>query len=127
MPGVLLCADETHRHHSEVDVGSVTSSSSESVSGAPSRLVPGHRMWANRNGRHILGLIEDYNALRKQISEGRKLSRSMDAQLQQCVHTLRLHGSDNKVPSNLLLQLFLVAINVVSIVHVSVCVRPRRC
>lgn len=80
--------------------GSVSSSSGESVSGAPSRLVPGHRMWANRNGRHILGLIEDYNALRKQISEGRKLSRSMDAQLQECLHTLRLQGSDNKVPTN---------------------------
>lgn len=51
-------------------------------------------MWANRNGRHILGLIEDYNALRKQISEGRKLSRSMDAQLQECLHTLRVQGSD---------------------------------
>uniref|UniRef100_UPI0037E92329 CDK5 regulatory subunit-associated protein 2 isoform X4 n=1 Tax=Semicossyphus pulcher TaxID=241346 RepID=UPI0037E92329 len=87
--------DERHRTHS--DVGSLSSSSSESVSGAPSRLVPGHRMWANRSGRHILGLIEDYNALRKQISEGRKLSRSMDAQLQECLHTARQHGSDNKV------------------------------
>lgn len=54
-------------------------------------------MWANRNGRHILGLIEDYNALRKQISEGRKLSRSMDTQLQEWLHTLRQQGSDNKV------------------------------
>lgn len=54
-------------------------------------------MWANRNGRHILGLIEDYNALRKQISEGRKLSRTMDTQLQECLHTLRMQGSDNKV------------------------------
>lgn len=54
-------------------------------------------MWANRNGRHILGLIEDYNALRKQISDGRKLSRNMDAQLQDCLHTFRQQGSDNKV------------------------------
>ncbi|XP_041815479.1 CDK5 regulatory subunit-associated protein 2 isoform X3 [Chelmon rostratus] len=89
--------DEKRRAHSEVDGGSVTSSSSDSASGAPSRLVPGHRMWANRNGRHILGLIEDYSALRKQISEGRKLSRSMDTQLQECLHTLRQQGSDNKV------------------------------
>lgn len=89
--------DEKRRTHSEVDGGSFSSSSGDSVSGAPSRLVPGHRMWANRNGRHILGLIEDYNALRKQISEGRKLSRSMDTQLQEWLHTLRQQGSDNKV------------------------------
>ncbi|XP_074545949.1 CDK5 regulatory subunit-associated protein 2 isoform X2 [Halichoeres trimaculatus] len=79
------------------DGGSLSSSSGESASGAPSRLVPGHRMWANRNGRHILGLIEDYNALRKQISEGRKLSRSMDAQLQECLQAVRQQGADNKV------------------------------
>ncbi|XP_070780479.1 CDK5 regulatory subunit-associated protein 2 [Enoplosus armatus] len=89
--------DEKRRAHSEVDGGSFSSSSGDSVSGTPSRLVPGHRMWANRNGRHILGLIEDYNALRKQISEGRKLSHSMDTQLQECLHTLRQEGSDNKV------------------------------
>ncbi|CAI5667291.1 unnamed protein product [Oreochromis niloticus] len=100
---------QTHREHtsihhdvryqslSEVDGGSLSSSSGDSVSGAPSRLVPGHRMWASRNGRHILGLIEDYNALRKQISEGRKLSRSMDTQLQECLHTLQQQGCDNKV------------------------------
>ncbi|KAM6902078.1 CDK5 regulatory subunit-associated protein 2 [Xenentodon cancila] len=84
--------DVKHYGHSEVD-GSVSSGSDDSVSGAPFRLVPGHRMWASRNGRHVLGLIEDYNALRKQISEGRKLSRSMDAQLQECLHTLKQHGS----------------------------------
>lgn len=89
--------DEKHRACLELDGGSVSSSSGDSASGAPSRLVPGHRMWANRNGRHILGLIEDYNALRKQISEGRKLSRSMDAQLQQCLDTLRQQSSDNKM------------------------------
>jgi len=89
-----------HHAHSEVDGGSVSSSSSDSVSGAPSRLVPGHRAWANRNGRHILGLIEDYNALRKQISEGRKLSRSMDTQLQECFYTLKQRGADNKVQTD---------------------------
>nr|XP_020476697.1 CDK5 regulatory subunit-associated protein 2 isoform X3 [Monopterus albus] len=88
--------DEKRHAASEEDGGSVSSSSGDSISGAPSRLVPGHRMWASRSGRHILGLIEDYSALRKQISEGRKLSRSMDTQLQECLHTLRLQGSDNK-------------------------------
>nr|XP_019937555.1 PREDICTED: CDK5 regulatory subunit-associated protein 2 isoform X4 [Paralichthys olivaceus] len=87
--------DEKRRARSEVGGGSFSSSSGDS--GAPSRLVPGHRMWANRNGRHVLGLIEDYNALRKQISEGRKLSHSMDTQLQECLHTVRQQSSDNKV------------------------------
>lgn len=54
-------------------------------------------MWANRNGRHILGLIEDYSALRKQIWDGRKLSRSLIAQLQECVQIFRHSSSDNKV------------------------------
>lgn len=78
---------------SEADDGSISGSSNGSVSGAPFRLVPGHRMWANRNGRHILGLIEDYRALRKQITEGRKLSRSMDTQLQECILSSKQQGS----------------------------------
>ncbi|XP_015238198.1 PREDICTED: CDK5 regulatory subunit-associated protein 2 isoform X2 [Cyprinodon variegatus] len=86
-----------HHFHSEADAVSVCSSSGESISGAPSRLVPGHRMWANRNGRHILGLIEDYNSLRRQISEGRKLSRSMEAQLNECLHVLRQQGPDSEL------------------------------
>lgn len=92
--------DEKRPGHSEADAASahsVSGSSGESVSGAPSRLVPGHRVWANRNGRHVLGLVEDYGALRRQISEGRKLSRGMTAQLQECLHALRQLGSDNQV------------------------------
>lgn len=94
---VSVSSEVKHQAQSENDADSVCSSSEQSVSGAPSRLVPGHRMWATRNGRHVLGLIEDYNALRKQISEGRKLSRSMDAQLHECLHALRQQGSDNQV------------------------------
>ncbi|XP_031711908.1 CDK5 regulatory subunit-associated protein 2 isoform X7 [Anarrhichthys ocellatus] len=93
----VLPEEKCRRAHSEVDGGSFSSSSGDSGSSAPSRLVPGHRIWANRNGRHILGLIEDYNALRKQISEGRKVSRSMDKQLQDSLHTLKQQASDNKV------------------------------
>lgn len=92
-----MFSDVKHCTQSEVDGDSVCSSSCDSASAAPSRLVPGHRMWANRNGRHVLGLIEDYNALRKQISEGRKVSRSMDAQLQECLLTLRQQSSDHEV------------------------------
>ncbi|XP_026542537.1 CDK5 regulatory subunit-associated protein 2 [Notechis scutatus] len=36
------------------------------------RPLPSHCVWADKNGQHILGLIEDYNCLRKQITEGRK-------------------------------------------------------
>ncbi|KAK7896463.1 hypothetical protein WMY93_021788 [Mugilogobius chulae] len=82
------------RQESAVDGGSVSGSSVDSASGAPSRLVPGHRMWANRNGRHVLGLIEDYSALRKHISEGRKLSHSMDTDLQECVRLFKEQCSD---------------------------------
>lgn len=87
--------DEKCRGPSEVEGSSLSSSSGESMSGPPqSRLVPGHRIWANGNGRHILGLIEDYRALRKQISDGRKLSRSLIAQQQECVQIFRQSSSD---------------------------------
>ncbi|NXP35988.1 CK5P2 protein, partial [Leiothrix lutea] len=51
------------------DCASLCSSSSSSGSSrtCTPRLVPGHRMWADRNGRHVLGLIEDYEALRYKI------------------------------------------------------------
>ncbi|KAG7268207.1 hypothetical protein CRUP_022896, partial [Coryphaenoides rupestris] len=58
-------------------------SSSSPSPGPPSRLVPGHRLWASRHGRHVLGLLEDHEALRRQITEGRRLTRHLDAQLQQ--------------------------------------------
>ncbi|XP_029920528.1 CDK5 regulatory subunit-associated protein 2 isoform X2 [Myripristis murdjan] len=87
-------------HHAQLeshDGSHYSGSSGESLSGTPSRLVPGHRLWASRNGRHVLGLIEDYNALRKQISEGRKLTHSMETHLQECLHTLKQQGPDNRV------------------------------
>lgn len=95
--GPAVFPDEKRRGPAEVDGGSLSSSSGDSASGAPSRLVPGHRIWANSNGRHILGLIEDYSALRKQIWDGRKLSRSLAAQLQECVQMFRQPSSE-KVP-----------------------------
>ncbi|XP_050948435.1 CDK5 regulatory subunit-associated protein 2 isoform X2 [Labeo rohita] len=59
-------------------------SSADSGSHAPSRLVPGHRLWADRRGRHVLGLIEDYNALRKQITEAKRLTADLDTQIHDC-------------------------------------------
>ncbi|KAL0163349.1 hypothetical protein M9458_042745, partial [Cirrhinus mrigala] len=32
-------------------------------------------------GRHVLGLIEDYNALRKQITEAKRLTADLDTQI----------------------------------------------
>ncbi|XP_072310730.1 CDK5 regulatory subunit-associated protein 2 [Eucyclogobius newberryi] len=88
-------ARNTHdqKEQSAVDGGSLSGSSVDSSSG-PSRLVPGHRMWANRNGRHVLGLIEDHSALRKHISEGRKLSHCLDTQLQECIELFKEQCSD---------------------------------
>ncbi|XP_074871228.1 CDK5 regulatory subunit-associated protein 2 isoform X2 [Carettochelys insculpta] len=66
-------------HKEDLDSSSQCSSSSSMGTSCTPRLVPGHRMWADKSGRHILGLIEDYNALRKQISEGQKLVSEMEA------------------------------------------------
>lgn len=44
-------------------------------------------MWADKNGRHVLGLIEDYNALRKQISEGQQVLAEMEISLSEVTGT----------------------------------------
>lgn len=44
------------------------------------RLVSGHRLWASKSGRHVLGLFEDYDALWKQICQGQRLLAEMDTQ-----------------------------------------------
>ncbi|XP_053505270.1 CDK5 regulatory subunit-associated protein 2 isoform X8 [Ictalurus furcatus] len=76
---------EMPRQHSHTDPSSAAYDSGSSVrSGSPalSRLVPGHRLWADRHGRHVLGLIEDYSALSKQIREAKRITAAMDKQLQ---------------------------------------------
>ncbi|XP_060550852.1 LOW QUALITY PROTEIN: CDK5 regulatory subunit-associated protein 2 [Pantherophis guttatus] len=45
--------------------------------------VPSHCVWADKNGQHILGLIEDYNCLRKQITEGRKRLAKLELHLKE--------------------------------------------
>uniref|UniRef100_A0A4W4DN43 Centrosomin N-terminal motif 1 domain-containing protein n=1 Tax=Electrophorus electricus TaxID=8005 RepID=A0A4W4DN43_ELEEL len=52
-------------------------------SGSPSRSVPGDGLWASGRGRHMLGLVEDYRALSKQIRRAKRLSTFMDTQLQE--------------------------------------------
>lgn len=61
----------------------------------PSRLVPGHRMWADKHGCHVLGLVEDYNALRKQILEARNVLQEMEAFIDHGVQTAVLDMTDH--------------------------------
>ncbi|XP_067825752.1 myomegalin-like isoform X3 [Heptranchias perlo] len=56
-------------------------SSVENLSHKPSSLIPGHRIWADKNGQYVLGLREDYTVLRKQISKGQLLLHEMDTHL----------------------------------------------
>ncbi|XP_031510323.1 CDK5 regulatory subunit-associated protein 2 isoform X4 [Papio anubis] len=67
---------------SENDMDSLSCDSGSSATSTPcvSRLVAGHRLWASKNGRHVLGLIEDYEALLKQIGQGQRLLAEMDIQ-----------------------------------------------
>ena len=71
----------------DLDSTSHGSSTSSSSTACTPRLVPGHRMWADKNGRHVLGLIEDYNALRKQISEGQQVLAEMEISLREVTGT----------------------------------------
>lgn len=48
-----------------------------------SGLVPGRHLWASKSGCHVLGMIEDYDALCKQIGQGQKLLAEMDIQIQE--------------------------------------------
>ncbi|OXB69163.1 hypothetical protein ASZ78_009639 [Callipepla squamata] len=73
-------------HSASKDDFDCCSTSSSGTSCTP-RLVPGHRMWADKNGRHVLGLIEDYNALRKQISEGQQVLGEMEISLREVTGT----------------------------------------
>ncbi|KAI5612920.1 myomegalin isoform X4 [Silurus asotus] len=87
---LLPQADESSKtemlhQHSHTDPSSAAYDSGSSARGsspALSRLVPGHRQWADRHGRHVLGLIEDYSALSKQIREAKRITAAMDKQLQ---------------------------------------------
>ncbi|XP_063172571.1 CDK5 regulatory subunit-associated protein 2 isoform X3 [Candoia aspera] len=45
--------------------------------------IPSHCVWADKNGQHILGLIEDYNCLRKQVTEGLKWLSDLELPLKE--------------------------------------------
>ncbi|XP_066466807.1 CDK5 regulatory subunit-associated protein 2 isoform X2 [Tiliqua scincoides] len=65
----------------EADGSSQRSSSTSKFPDPPA--VPGHCVWADKNGRHVLGSVEDYNALRKQIAEGRRLLSDVERRLKE--------------------------------------------
>uniref|UniRef100_A0A8C6K219 CDK5 regulatory subunit-associated protein 2 n=1 Tax=Melopsittacus undulatus TaxID=13146 RepID=A0A8C6K219_MELUD len=96
----------------DVDSTSHCSSTSSSSTACTPRLVPGHRMWADKNGRHVLGLIEDYNALRKRISEGQQVLAEMEIPLREVTGT-KLQEPGIKVPEQAALQSFAANIHTV--------------
>ncbi|XP_061056004.1 CDK5 regulatory subunit-associated protein 2 isoform X2 [Eubalaena glacialis] len=67
----------------DMDTLSCDSGSSITSASNMSRLVPGHRLWASKSGCHVLGLIEDYDALCEQIGRGQKLLAEMDIRIQE--------------------------------------------
>ncbi|XP_040195870.1 protein Daple-like [Rana temporaria] len=69
--------------------------SADSLLYTPSRLVPGHKMWADKHGCHVLGLVEDYNALRKQILEAKTVLEETEAFLDHGVQTAVLNMTEH--------------------------------
>nr|XP_009933699.1 PREDICTED: CDK5 regulatory subunit-associated protein 2 [Opisthocomus hoazin] len=110
---ILLAKTGTHSaSRDDLDCTSHCSSASSSSTACTPRLVPGHRMWADKNGRHVLGLIEDYNALRKQISEGQQVLSEMEISLGE-VTGMKLQESGIKVPDQASLHSFSANIHTV--------------
>ncbi|XP_066514417.1 myomegalin-like isoform X1 [Hoplias malabaricus] len=52
--------------------------------------------FANRNGRHAIGHVDDFNALQQQVLEGRGLVQKMEAILQTCLNTALLEVNAGK-------------------------------
>uniref|UniRef100_UPI0037E7AEA3 myomegalin-like isoform X2 n=1 Tax=Semicossyphus pulcher TaxID=241346 RepID=UPI0037E7AEA3 len=59
--------------------------------------------FANRNGRHAIGHVDDFSALQQQILEGRSLVQRMESTLQACLGPPLLEG-DQKQSSELILD-----------------------
>ena len=56
--------------------------------------------FANRNGRHAIGHVDDFGALQQQVLEGRSLVQRMETTLQACLGPPLLEG-DRKQSSEL--------------------------
>lgn len=52
--------------------------------------------FANRNGRHAIGHVDDFGALQQQVLEGRNLVQRMETTLQTCLSPLLLEDSQRK-------------------------------
>ncbi|KAG5286351.1 hypothetical protein AALO_G00013870 [Alosa alosa] len=52
--------------------------------------------FANRNGRHAIGHVDDYSALQQQVLEGKGLVQRMEAALQACLNMTLLEPSTGK-------------------------------
>ncbi|KAM6170018.1 LOW QUALITY PROTEIN: CDK5 regulatory subunit-associated protein 2 [Rhynchocyon petersi] len=77
----LLSASETVSGN---DVDSLSCDSGSSATSNPCMpcVISGPGLWASKSGHHVLGLIEDYKALHKQIGKGQRLLDEMDIQIQ---------------------------------------------
>nr|XP_046215470.1 myomegalin-like isoform X5 [Oncorhynchus gorbuscha] len=53
--------------------------------------------FANRNGRHAIGHVDDYSALQQQVLEGRSLVQRMETALQACLSQSMLEGNHDQV------------------------------
>uniref|UniRef100_A0A1A7YGJ6 Phosphodiesterase 4D interacting protein n=1 Tax=Iconisemion striatum TaxID=60296 RepID=A0A1A7YGJ6_9TELE len=49
--------------------------------------------FANRNGRHVIGHVDDFSALQQQVLEGRSLVQRMETTLQACLGPPQLEGN----------------------------------
>ncbi|KAF4019639.1 hypothetical protein G4228_011174 [Cervus hanglu yarkandensis] len=67
----------------DVDTLSCDSGTSVVSTSYVSSLVPSHRPWASKSGRHALGPAEDYDALCEQIARGQTLLAEMDLQIRE--------------------------------------------
>lgn len=86
-----------------------SSSSAASNPRVPSPAI-GHRLWASKSGCHVLGLIEDYEALCKQIDQSQRLLAEMDTKAQEAPGPTG-HGLGTKASHLASLSKFLTSVD----------------
>ncbi|XP_029419571.1 CDK5 regulatory subunit-associated protein 2 isoform X3 [Nannospalax galili] len=94
----------------DVDSLSCDSNSLTTSPQCMSCLVAGQHLWASKSGHHVLGLIEDYDVLCKQISQGQRLLAEMDIQTRDALSP-RSEGLGTKGPHSAPLSKFLSSMN----------------
>lgn len=53
--------------------------------------------FANRNGRHAIGHVDDFSALQQQVLEGRSLVQRMETTLQSCLGPSMVEKKSNEL------------------------------